>query len=324
MAEPRVAAITKAYLAKTLDLQTAKIELNKILDGLRAAADLHTDKYPDANLDLLAKAVKQYENRRLNPRSRTMAAAALRRCVNLLGSTVLHSASKDDLTHIVLRQPLRSRPKVALYLNVLLRTAGRPERLKVPAAPDLDVKYLTREDFESILKHIPRAHQLPIIATFATGCRLGEIFALSRYGRTASVFVERQMLPKAPWYDVTKTKKKRWAPVMEWARDEVKEWIKVLAEMGEHEKIEMRQLEWYEIVRAACKTAFPNQPHKHLTFRDIRHCYAIYWLDKGASLRNVAQAMGNSEKVVLKHYSGYIQTDEAEKLMLALEVATAE
>lgn len=319
--EARISGINRSYLTGLIDFETAKAEANKILLQMRTAAKAQVKvAYPDVNLDILAKATKEYdkrlENGRVLPRTHKMACAGLRRCINVLQDKNLPSISVKELGGIIESKPAVSQPKLAVYFNMLLATAGRSERLHVPEQPDPDVKYLTQAEFIKVLQHIDdRQHKMVAIVAFATGCRLGEIFALTRYGRQASVYVERQMLEGPPWYGPTKTKKKRWVPVMEWGQKIVQEWLAV----PEDERKYIRNLEWYEIIRRACKAAFPGQPHKHLTLRDLRHCYAIHWLDRLVGVRHLAQAMGNSERVIMKHYSGFIQTDEGETLMLNAE-----
>lgn len=321
--DARVEAINKQLLEKSLDLESAKEEINKIKDSYRLENKPERSTYPDKNLDVLDKAIKDYESRKkIRNKSRRVAISGLRRCIDLLGSKVLHSISFQDLNKLLDSQSPEAQPKIGIYLNVLLKHTGRTERLKVPAQPDPEIKYLTPEELEKILPYIKAELRIVVQVAFVSGARLGEVFGLQRFGRTASLWIERQMYDQeseGTLYGPCKWKKKRWTPVMADGQDIVRAWIKRLEEMEEKDKLTLRRLPWNEVVKDACKSAFPTKTHKHLNFRDIRHCYAVYWLDKGATQRHVAQSMGNTERVVAKHYSGFIQTDEAESTMLALE-----
>lgn len=325
LAEPRIKAINDNLASQKIDLETATIEARKVLAQLRAddQAASQRETAPAPNLDLLARASADYVKRRISARSKRMALASLRRVVTLLGPRIIFSTAIEELQQLIDRQSVESQPKLAVFLNVLLEHTNRPERVLVPSAPDPAVLYLTKEEFEQMLPHLPEFAQNLLTTGFATGARLGEVFGLQRMGRTASVQIMRQLYPDGKYGSPKGSRpgkpRMRWTPVMEFGRAAVREWIAELEQMDEDKKLALRNLDWAEIVRTACRAAFPKRPAKHLSFRDIRHCYAIYWLDRGATLRHVAQSMGNSEAVVRKHYSGFVQTDDAEIAMLSLE-----
>lgn len=323
--DPRLTAINESYKTKLVDFESARTEVAVIAQELRERSKADSHKYSDQNLDILQRAIQAYRQRtETQARSKRMAIASLRRCIDLLGQLSLLSSSIEDLQKLLKKQKPRSQPKVALFLNVLLQTAGRPDRLEIPTAPDPEVLYLTRKDFELMITKVDDKLARPIQVAFVSGARLGEVFALSRFGRKGSVWIGEQMYPEfneelKSWYGPPKWDSKRWAVVMPWGHTLTREWIQTLADMNEASRQELRRQDWYEIVRTACMEAFPDKKKKWLTFRDVRHCYAIYWLDKGSTVRYVSQSMGNSETVVNKHYSGFIQTDEAEAAMLALD-----
>jgi site-specific recombinase XerD len=52
-------------------------------------------------------------------------------------------------------------------------------------------------------------------------------------------------------------------------------------------------------------TSFSVHPHPHR----FRHTFAARWLEAGASLRMVAQFLGDTEEVVLRHYGGFHQVE---------------
>jgi len=322
--DPRMEAINDKYSAGQLDLESAKREAYKVKQDLERRERPDKPTYPDQNLDVLSKAISDYRERtKIREKSRRVAISGMRRCIDLLGDKILYSISLEELQRLVDRQSQRAQPKLAVYFNVLLNHTGRKDRLRIPAHPDHEVKYLTMDEMRVVLPYVKEDYRATIVVAFTTGCRLGEVFGLHRFGRKASVWVERQMYEKADergnLFGPCKWKKKRWAPVMEWGRTIVTEWIARIEQMDEGDRLALRRAPWNEIVANACREAFPKRANKHLNFRDIRHCYAIHWLDKGATLRHVSQSMGNTERVVAKHYSGFVQTDEAEESMLALE-----
>lgn len=323
--DPRIASISTSFLKGDLDYQSAKEECYKVVKQLRQASK--SDHYPDKNLDLYNKIKTDYSRRdRTSERSKEMALAGVRRCFNLLGSEIVHSVSIDKIKEIVRTQKLRSRSKLQVYFNIILKSAGRDERLPVNSSNKNLVTHLTVQELTKLINHLPVEYRTPVIVAFVTGCRLGEVFGLNKFGRTRSVYVNRQMYEKpqnGEWYGSPKWVREgeplRWSPVIEFGWQAVKEWISYLGELDEAEKIRLRKLNWATIVKQACEKAFPGKPHKILSYRDLRHCYAVYWLEKGVTPKTVADAMGNSETVVNKHYHGFIMTDETERLMLGLE-----
>lgn len=324
----RIAAISDKYIKREIDFQTAKEEAYKVIRELRNTHRMASlNLYPDANQDVYNKIKQLYQKRdRTSESSKAMALAGVRRCMGLLGNKVIHSVSLEELKEIVRNQDHRSRQKMSVWFNVLLKAASRTEFLSIPQSYRISVNFLTIQEMIRIINHLKEVYKLPAIVAFSTGCRLGEVFGISKVGRKRSVYVDRQMYEHplhGEWYGrpkwVGENDTLRWTPVIEWGWDSTKTWITLLNELSEAEKIKLRRLNWGEIVRNACRKAFPNRPNKHLTFRDLRHCYAVYWLEKGATSKTIADAMGNSEAVVNKHYHGFVMTDEMETLMLALE-----
>jgi len=144
-----------------------------------------------------------------------------------------------------------------------------------------------------------------VVATaFATGGRLGEIFAMTKtVGAKRAVYIDRQMKMDLT-YGPTKNKRSRWIKVLEELWPDTQNWLKV----SEAERKALRRERWADIVRGACKTAFPKDPEKHLKFHDLRHSYAIHCLSKGLTLEQVAKALGDSIVVVQEYYTGFVLT----------------
>jgi integrase len=107
-------------------------------------------------------------------------------------------------------------------------------------------------------------------------------------------------------YGPTKTDRTPKAPIIPEAMDWVMGWANVPEEM----KIAMRNAVARNVIGLACKKTFPGRSEKHLTFHDLRDCYAIHLLRHGLRGTQVARAIGDNETTFFKHYADFIMSDE--------------
>lgn len=238
--------------------------------------------------------------------------SALKRAVAGVGSLSLAVATRSELQIAVNRHFTdnnKQRPAVA-SLNQILKWLGRGFTLNKQREVKRDVSYLTLEEFEKVIAHIsPQKPEDAMFialckAAFATGCRLGELFTLTRSKYHGSFIWVKTQLDENDKERATKTRKERKAFVIKERREWIEEWLDI------EDKAKIRHMNHAAKLRRACRKAFPSQNAKHCKFHDIRHSYAIYLLQvKHASLTLVALSLGNGQLVCEKYYGGFILTD---------------
>lgn len=247
-----------------------------------------------------------------NERARQAAYNRLIRAIGVLGDTPL-TADRNTMQRLVNQdgkdKPTSRQRTIVGALNQLLLWMGRGD-IKLSRTPKEfpDPKYLTLREFRKVVRHVEEPYRSLFWTLFATGCRVGEAFALEDV--TTSVWIPRQM-NEAGEFDSTKNRKRRRAPIIPEGKAGIEDWLDV----SEETKREIRLDRIAEILTKACEQEFESR-RKHLTCRDLRHCYAIHLISRGVSLSMVAQALGDSIQVTQEYYAGFALGDEA------LDVAT--
>lgn len=308
---PEVDAVNAALKAGTLDLQTARAEVDRVKARLQEeAGKVQSSRIAicDVNERLGERWFKKtYGRKKIAKDSARSARSSLRRALASLGNSSLLTAKVEELQRKVDRlEPGRQR-RAASVLNRLLAFAGRSED-RLFAAPEEQPlpTHLTPAEFSAFLKRVPEELRLPLEVAFATGCRLGEVFALAQYSaKTRAVHVAGQMLESGA-LKVTKTRRSRWAAVSPEGEDAVLRWLKVPQE----EKRRLRRVAWSRVARKASGGK--------VCFHDLRHSYAIAALVAGVPLTWVAQSLGNSVAVCQRYYAGFSLSDEGAAAVRAL------
>jgi integrase len=143
---------------------------------------------------------------------------------------------------------------------------------------------------------------------FYTGARLGEIFYIQkRHIKRHSVHLELQMsdTKRADGTfkeDTLKSGYDREIFLHEGIRQDLPDWAKVPL----IERYEIRLKSFSKHIQRACrKVCDIEDPIKILSFHDLRHCHAIWLLQAGATITEVAQLLGNSLDVCYRYYSGF-------------------
>ena len=98
----------------------------------------------------------------------------------------------------------------------------------------------------------------------------------------------------------------QFAPVIPDGKKFVSRWLKLPLRT----RLELRNIHHGDVLTEACVKLWPGDPTKHLSARDLRHCYAIHLLNKGVSLSLVAQALGDSVVVAQTYYAGFTLGDQ--------------
>lgn len=303
------------------------IALNKLMaEGVKSEAEVEVelrqliDRFHDENKKRFGvvsfhednlKLLDEYWRRRYEFRTtkdKYSAKCRLKRAIEAVGMLSLTSADSSALQRAVnrARKGNRQRDTVAA-LNQMLAFAGRSIRLSMARKERRKVKYITPEDFKKVLPQVPENFRTLFITLIATGCRVGEAFALERSDLKGDVLYVETQLDRDELERETKNGRTRHTIVMAEFLDTVKKWVSTPIE----KRAEIRRYPHAKIMTAACEAIFPDEPEKHLCAHDLRHSYAIWLLTKGVNLTLVAQALGNSVAVCQEYYAGFELTPDS-------------
>lgn len=230
-----------------------------------------------------------------------------KRAIQAVGPLSIQSDSKEALQKQIKSSATGNKQRrVVSRINTLLSFCNRPFKLKKDKEIRTEVAKLSIADFKKVIKFVADPnHKLIFEVAFYTGLRVGEIFAIKPIQiKDTHIFVQTQ-IDRALNNRDTKTRRERKAYVIQDGMSSVKDWVKLA------DKNELRNVKLANILKEACKKAFPKDKAKWIKLHDLRHSYAIHLLSKGVSLSLVAQALGNSVVVCQKHYAGFTLSDEA-------------
>lgn len=314
--DPRLASINALYKAGTIDAENALRQVEDLVKRLRDSERPDRTEYLDSNLDIFDRYWKEeYEGRDILPTSRQTAKSSFKRALALLGQLDLATASEKDVQKRIFALPHKRRMHVVLALNALFKFVGRGHHFEIGKNLRIErVRHLSLKEFQQVLPKIHTLVRTMAAAAFATGCRVGELFALSHYSeitRQVTIFsqIDRKSAERRP-----KTGQ-RTAVIVKELEKELKAWLAMPME----DRLALRNVRLADYLQRACKEVFPSRPDKHCHFYDLRHSYAIHFLSLGASVSLVAQALGNSEDVCRRHYTGFIMSDEGAALLNSLQ-----
>lgn len=285
-ATTQVQEVLKSLYARRDKLQSSR---NFNPDNQRLLADYWETHYSDR--DLVDADSMRYD---------------LERAVAAVGTHSLVASSREDLQKAVNGESPTKQRRIVTRLNQLLKHLGRDFQLRKLRPVQTHVDYLSLADFKTVVSHIEE----PSFATlcqvaFATGCRVGEIFALTSRDLTDSHLRVTSQLDTELRSRETKNRKKRRAYVLPEFRPAITAWLAIPTA----EKASLRLVKHSRLFRAACQKAFPGSPEKHVHFHALRHSYAVHLVGLGVPLSLVAQSLGNSIAVCELHYSGFVLSD---------------
>jgi integrase len=317
--DERLDSINALFRAGTIDAQAAQRQVEELVEQLRKAERPDTHQYLDSNMDILDRYFREeYETRDILPNSLKAAKASFRRALKLLGKLELPTADVKEVQKRIFALPYKKRQHVVLTLNALFKYIGRKHGFELGKKIRIErVRHLSLKEFLLVLPKIehPLVQRLAAVG-FATGGRVGELFAITQYNavtRQVTIYtqIDRKLEERMP-----KTlQSQRTAVVVKELEQHVKDWIATPME----ERMTIRNVRLADYVLRACKEVFPNSPDKHCHIKDMRHGYAIHFLSKGASVSLMAQQLGNSEEVCREHYTGFIVSDEGAALLNRLQ-----
>lgn len=299
-------AINKAF-QKDKALSACIVLAKEVIANLYKELNKHNPKvvHNSANRDLLEKFWKdEYEHRDLIDFESSK--NDFKRAIEAVGPLSLYSTTREDLQKEVAKSTKGNKQRrIVERLNTLLKYIGRDIKLRKDKKHHQDVAYLNETDVLKMLKHIESEDvRLMAEAAFYTGCRTGELFAISSTTiRTNTILVQSQ-IDREGNKRGTKNRLVRKAFIIAAGRTRVKQWAAL-------DKSSFRNLKFADIINQACQRAFPEDQSKWIVFHDLRHSYAIYLLSKGISLSLVAQSLGNSVTVCQENYAGFSLADES-------------
>jgi integrase len=229
----------------------------------------------------------------------------LKRAVDRAGDLSLRSARIEDIQKQINSKVRgnRQRDTVAV-IHQIFQFIGRTDRLQRDRPEVRYVRSLKEGEVQALYPHLTEEQRLVFQVAFATGCRLGEIFALDfdEY-RQGQLGVKMQMDETGVLRE-TKTRQIRTTVVLPGYEDVVLQWLKTPIE----ERRKIRNLPWSKICRKACVAA---KLRKICVFHDLRHSFAVHIRDHGGSKDDIADALGNSVAMVEKHYVGRLGTSQS-------------
>jgi len=310
-----ITSINKSYKNSSLTLAEANEAAMRELKRVKDTLIVKTGKVvmSTANRRILNKYWEEvYSHRTItDPKS---ARYRLERAIATLEDVSLH-ADKNTLQkkiNTACKGKSSKQRTVVGALNQLLKWLGRTDVVLHRDFKEFnEPKYLTISEFKKVLAHVDSDYKSLMGTLFATGARLGAAFAI--YDYKDKIFIQKQMRDDGS-YGPTKNRKRRTVVVVPELKSYVKEWCKI----EESQRLEIRLKRYGEIFTEACMKTFPKKPNKHLTARDLRHCYAIHLLNKGVSLSLVAQSLGNSIQVCQEYYAGFSLNSDSVDLVSKL------
>jgi integrase len=299
--DERIDAVNRAYKSKLRDTTSCELELAEIIRQLYLPHTEAPPTFTEENRRLLEKYWEaEYADRSIvDPDS---ARNDLLRAIAAVGTLSLVTATKEQLQRAVDRALKGNKQRrVVSTLNQLLKFTKRPLKLRRVPKEKRRVRFLSPAEFAKVVAAEPDFNNQQLMkACFATGGRVGEVFAINVEDIRAGVARIDKQLKR----DLTTTARKRGGECLavvhpDYAKD-------VLAWASREDKESLRLRSWPKIVRAACERVFPDEPSKWVSTHGLRHSYAIWLLSKGVSLSLVAQSLGDSDAVVQEYYAGFV------------------
>ena len=226
-------------------------------------------------------------------------------CLNDESLSTVTQAALQKLwdTHEKLQQGTAHR-RYGRAINSLMKYIGRPIRLQLEHNAHREMRYPTLEELFRLSDYFEdRKLKALVVTMFCTGVREGEAFALSTKSlrSNSNVYIEAQIDRNLDRRQV-KNRNKHAAVIIPEGLDLIKEWLA----LPQDEKNEFRFLVSRRISEAAEATL-----DRRLSSHDMRHGYAVHLLDKGVPIDRLAQFLGDTPDVTMKHYASFIASDFA-------------
>jgi site-specific recombinase XerD len=281
----------------------------KLIDALRVRLyEMDGVQRREAELSLdNEKLLNKYWVHEYNPKLKLVADpkgayAELRRALEALNDLSLEHASESELQlHLDRLLEGNRHRRVIVKLNSMLKYLNRDFTLRLAAKQVGISKYIGLDDLHRLLEYLPDSESRIMHAVcFYTGLTLSEAFDLDQRSYDPKLAAVRIVTVVEGKGELKATYKSRMIVVMPEGRSAMLEWFGVRKSVSEYtRKTISRQ------TRKASMLAFGSQPTKHITFKDLRHSYALHLLSKGVPLGLVAESLGISYLAAKEYYGEF-------------------
>ncbi len=243
--------------------------------------------------------------------------ADLLKALGVIGDLSLYTAGQEQLVAKINKAglPNNLRRRRIARLNQLLVFARRDFTIAMPEEDLIEIKYLTFEETAKLADFVGGIDGHMILIAAASGCRIGEIFAITPSSiigsneEYANLFVGTQIRKNrknAPSKKaLPKNKEPRHTLVFPLGVESLQIWANIAKEDRPS-----RTRVYSEIVMDACRKLWPKNTDKHITFRDLRHGFAKEMRRLGYTIDEIAACLGNAPEVCRKYYAGAAFTSE--------------
>jgi len=306
-------SINENYVSGVITAKQALDKVEELVQQLYKERDQHKPQvvHMPANIRVLNKYWDMvYSDRELVDRETMF--NDIKRAVGSVGKLSLISATKTQLQQTVnefYKQSPNLQRRAVTRLNQLLKFLNRGFQLSKVRERMEEIQHLSMREWMKVSDRIEdKGFKILCWVAMTTGCRLGEIFAIS----DTNVNWKKNYINVSTQIDkdfkrrTTKNRRSRKAFLL----DEGQEWLKLWLDISDSEKERLRTIHHADKLKEACEKVFSNQ-NKFIKFDDLRHSYAVHLLSKEVPLSFVAQSLGNSHKVCEKYYVGFVLADES-------------
>lgn len=304
-------AVNKKYQEGIVSYSQAEALLRKLIRNLEREAGVY--KAPDTfHLDN-QKILDQYWKEEYSHRNLADPDAAygkLAQALRALGSVSILVGTQSEIQKACNQFKGNKQRMIVGKLNALLDFVKRKHEIRLTKnrAQRPKITYVNEAELEIVVKTLEDDRlKLLVRVLFYTGMRLGEAFAVDpgkiRPDRK-TIYVDtqltRDMEEKEP-----KWGSERSVYLIPPSADLIEEWSRVRG------TFEVGRGALLKYLRSAAKRSL-GRP---ITFKDLRHSYAIYLLKQGVSISLISQSLGNSETVCQRHYAGFnLNSDSIEAI----------
>ena len=293
---PEVATINELLLAGKLAKEQARERITKIVESLYDQDGIVQSKVTLSSHN--EKIVKQYLNT-LGASKSPRLEYDIKHAVSALGKVDLMSGTKRQMEKALESMEPQRRKRIVNKLNTVLRSVGRDFKLGHEKVDRQEIRYLTLADFKKFLAKIesPELRLLHEVC-FYTGVTIGEALGLdARTYRPDACEIRVTNLVTQKGQKQQSRLGDRTTVVMPEGHESLMAWFKARKHLSTNLHANASRY-----TKRAALQAFPAEAQKHITFTDLRHCYAMHLLAKGVPLSLVASCLGVEEKYAKEVY----------------------
>lgn len=237
--------------------------------------------------------------------------------IRLIEPLSLNTATADEI-QIKLEENcsyVDEQRRAIVRLKQLLKFLNRDIVIHKPAEEYKEIQYLTKPEFEKMVKLIEDSILRDFATTlFATGMRKSEGLAITTADINGHYLRVNKQLSRGkksringprlePKIKNPKRNKKGNVLILPFGLSAVKRWAEV-------ENKDQYRYQIFEVITEASRKAFPKDKSKWVGVHDLRHSHAIFLLSQNASLTQVALNLRNTVEVCQKYYTGYAHNDD--------------